>query len=237
VEADKPVQVISGIQCANVPDTNTASCDHQEESMPPAESLGRRYLIAPPTGPKGDQPGHLVRLVGHVDGTQLTYKGQPPPNAPTTLQAGELVDLGLVKGAFEVEGNKPFLVGLFLPGATVLDPNTQPSAQGDPSLTVAVGVEQFRTRYDFLTPDDYDITYADVIAPDDATFTLDGSPAAGTSAVVPGTTFRVWRLPIDNSQGSAHSLVASAPVGLQVAGYAPYTSYQYPAGANYKPLP
>lgn len=237
VQADKPVQVLSGTPCANVPNVETASCDHQEESMPPAESLGKHYLIAPPTGPNGDLPGHAVRLVGHVGGTQLTYKGQPPAGAPTSLEEGQMVDLGLVKGAFEVEGNKPFLVGIFLPGATILDPLTQVNAKGDPALSIATSVEQFRKRYAFLTPGDYDVTYVDVTAQDGTTMTLDGAPVPGNSTLIDGTTFRVFRLLIDNTKTNAHVLEANQPVGVQVMGYAPYASYQYPAGANYSVLP
>jgi hypothetical protein len=237
IEANNPVQVLSGVGCSNVPDNGTAACDHQEELLPPATALGKRHLVAPPTGPKGNVPGHQVWLVGHVDGTTLGYKGKPPPGAPVSINAGQAVNLGIVKDAFEVLADKPMLVGVFLPGATLLDPSAQENALGDPALSIVVPVEQFRSRYAFLTPDDFDVTRVEVVAPEGASLSLDGAPVTAPGEVIEGTGFRVVRLAIDASKVSAHLLEASAPVGVQVTGYAPYTSYQYPAGANFKTLP
>jgi hypothetical protein len=87
VQADKPVQVIAGMPCVYQPETATA-CDHIEESVPPAETLGEHYFVASPTGSQGNVVGHIVRLFGNVDGTQLTYLPSPPPGAPGIINAG-----------------------------------------------------------------------------------------------------------------------------------------------------
>jgi hypothetical protein len=232
VQASKPVQVIGGISCANIPDTNTQACDHLEETVLPAETLGKRYLVAPPTGPKGNTPGHVVRMVGNVDGTKLTYKGQAPAGAPATINAGQVVKLGLVKGAFEVEGDHEFIVSTFMPGAMLLDPDASQEAKGDPSMSTATAVEQFRKKYVFLAPDDYDISYADVLAPEGTSLTLDGQPVTTASSPIQGTGYVVFRIKLGPGQGGAHQLEADKEVGLQVMGYGSYTSYQYPGGSN-----
>ena len=83
VVADQPVQVIAGAPCAQIPETAPA-CDHLEQSVFPAETLGKRYFIATPTGPSGESVGHVVRFYGNVDGTQLTYAPAMPAGCPST---------------------------------------------------------------------------------------------------------------------------------------------------------
>ena len=99
-------------------------------------------------------------------------------------------------------------------------------------MSVSVAVEQYRKKYVFLAPDDYDINVADVIAPTGATITLDGKKITGTPSAISGTDFSVYRLKLGAGQEGAHILESDQPVGLQVMGYGSYTSYQYPGGAN-----
>ena len=232
VQADRPVQVISGISCANIPDTNTQACDHLEETVLPAETLGKRYLVAPLTGPKGNKPGQVVRIVGNVNGTTLTYKGNKPANAPAQINAGQVVNLGLLQNAFEIEGSNEFIVSTFMPGAGILDPSSGDQAKGDPSMSTATAVEQFRKKYVFLAPDDYDISYADVLAPEGTALTLDGQPVSVAPDPIDGTGYVVHRIKLGPGKNGAHLLEADKEVGLQVMGYGSYTSYQYPGGSN-----
>jgi hypothetical protein len=91
-------------------------------------------------------------------------------------------------------------------------------------------VEQYRTSYVFLAPSDYDVSFADVIAPPGTTLTLDGAPVTATARSV-SSAFSVIRIPLKvGSANGAHSLTASNPVGIQVSGYGDFTSYQYPGG-------
>lgn len=230
VSATAPVQVIAGIACTYMPH-GTAACDHLEESVLPAETLGKRYFVTQPTGPHGSTVGHVVRIYGNVDNTKLSYAG-PNPGGPSVIQAGEVVDLGVVKQDFEIEGDHEFAVGSFQVGASMIDPNLPTDQQkGDPSQSQMTTVEQFRTKYVFLAPSDYDLSYVDVVQPLSATLTLDG--VAVEAAPTPlSSGFGVARLPLGPGNAGAHVLLASAPVGIQVMGYGTYTSYQYPGGLN-----
>ena len=60
----------------------------------------------------------------------------------------------------------------------MVDPATHPLPKGDPSSSLPVAVEQYRTRYIFLAPDDYDVSFIDVVAPTGATLTLDAGQTA-----------------------------------------------------------
>lgn len=233
VQSNKPVQVISSVPCISLP-PNKPACDHIEETVPPAETLGRHYVVNPPTGPKGFPVAHKVRLYGNKDGTKLVYKPSKPANCPDTLSAGEVVECDLISESFEVTGSNEFGVATFLLGATVYDPTHQ-DRRGDPDQSTVSGVEQFRTSYVFLAPTDYPVRYADITATVDADITLDGQPISATWTMIGDGPFGVFRVDLTKSgRDGAHTLSAKKPVGVQVLGFGDNTSFQYPAGLNLK---
>lgn len=230
VTSDKPVQVITGTPCTSI---GRPACDHIEESMPPAETLGKRYVVPAPTGPKGTGVKHWVRFVGNRDNTSLTYAPAKPAKCPATLQAGEVVDCEMITESIDVSGTQEFAVVGLLVGASELGTDTEAN-RGDPSLTTFAAVEQFRTKYLFLAPDDYDVAFADIVGERDAAPIVDGTavPASAFSAISNG--LGVFRVKLGPGKQGAHTLESTKAVGLQVIGYGAYTSYQYPGGLNLK---
>jgi hypothetical protein len=227
VAADAPVQVYTGSPCVYQP-FDRQSCGHLEESVFPAETLGRRYFVHRPTGPRGNAVPHIVRLFGNRDATNLRYTGTAPAGAPTSLNAGQVIDLGMVNSDFEVTGDEEFSVATFMLGQTIVDPAI--NGRGDPSQSSVATVDQYRTSYVFLAPINYDVSFADVITPMDATLTLDGMPVTLRPTPI-ANGYGVVRLPLSRER-NAHTLRASQPVGLQVMGYGHATSYHYPGGLN-----
>jgi hypothetical protein len=232
VQADKAVQVIGGHPCQFSPlNDQEATCDHLEESVLPAETLGKHYIVTVPTGPHGKPVGHVVSLFGNVNGTKLTYPSGQPNGAPSALDAGQVVNLGTVSKDFEVEGDHEFGVATLMLSANHVDPNEMIEPKGDPSISQSTAVEQYRTKYIFLAPSDYDVSYVDVVAPIGAHLLLDGQSPDATPTPL-GSTFAIVRIQLGAGNGGAHVLTATAPVGIQVLGYGSYTSYQYPGGSN-----
>ena len=230
VTSTAPVQVISGIACTNVPE-DTNACDHLEESVFPAETLGKHYFVTVPTTHHGTPKGHVVRIYGNFDGTSLTYPGANP-GGPASINAGQVVDLGEVTADFEIVGSQAFAVGSFQLGADKIDPGLPTNQQkGDPAFSLMTSTEQYRTKYVFLAPSDYDVSFIDVVMPTTAQLELDGaSPAADIVPLSSG--YGIARVQLGAGNAGAHVLKATDPVGLQVMGYGTYTSYQYPGGLN-----
>ncbi len=265
IKATNPVQVISGMPCAFQPFLSSTpcnddfdcdggngecstengggfclvqACDHLEQTVFPAETLGKHYFVSQPTAPHStagapNLHGQIVRFVGNVAGTKLTYPGgAPPPGAPLTLAAGEVVDTGVINTDFEVTGNNEFAVVTFMLGASDIDPtSTPPNQLGDPSQSNAISVEQYRIKYVFLAPSDYTESYVDVTMPMSATVTLDGA-ALGVTPKAISSGYGIARVPLGPGTNGAHVLTSSVGVGIQVIGYGQYTSYQYPGGLN-----
>ena len=240
VQADKPVQVLSGVSCREIP-IGMKACDHIEESVLPVETLGKHYFVAPPTGPNGQPVGHLVRFYGNVDGTKLTYPSVTPVGAPATLNAGQVFDMGIVNEAFEVQSDKEFSVATFMQAGAVVDPLMQPGTRrGDPSQTQAVAVEQWRQKYVFIAPSDYEVSYVDVTLPLDANLILDGSGNPIAPVPIGNSGYGVSRIQLGGGAG-VHVILGDKPFGIQVAGYGRNTSYHYPGGLSLQaiapPLP
>lgn len=94
-----------------------------------------------------------------------------------------------------MSSDREFLVSTFLHGSLVVDSATAAGARlGDRSQSLAVAVEQFRSRYVFLAPDDYDRNYVDVVTVDGNSLWLDGA-ALTLSATSIGDGLSVLRIP------------------------------------------
>jgi hypothetical protein len=240
VNATHAVQVIgfnplTTVPSLAVPTPGSCCADHLEETVLPAEVLGKHYVVASPSTHKGTNAGHYVRFMGDFDGTTLLYKGNPPAGSPGTLDAGQIVEVDAT-GGFEVLASQPFSITSTMKSGTVQNGCTADADCyiGDPSMTDEVAVEQFRQEYIFLAPDDFAFNWADVLVPTGATVTLDGAPLGGTPEVV-DPDYTVMRVQLmGGTNMGAHKLEANMPVGLQVMGYGHATSYYYPGGLNLK---
>ncbi len=234
VIADKPVQVIALNPLSNVPNENTGYADHMEETVLPGEVIGTEYLVAAPSAPDGNAVGHIVRFYGNVDDTTLTYPaGVTPANAPTMLNAGDVVEIGPTPQMFQVIGDKSFAMASFMLGGRVQDPaGTDVETRGDPAFSMIVTPEQFRKQYTFLAPVDYMANYADIVVPDGATVTIDGSLISGTPTPIGSSGWSVVRHQLSTGNNGAHFLESDKPVGLQVMGFGHATAFYYPGGLN-----
>jgi hypothetical protein len=240
VEATHAVQVISSVPITNVPTPEVANkgfADHAEETVLPAESLGKHYLVAPPTTPNLVTVGHYVRFYGNVDGTTLAYPSGPAPaGAPSALEAGQVVEIGPVETSFEVQGSQAFAIGSFMMGGQAQDSAAgSGGTRGDPAFMLEVTVEQFRQKYTFLAPDDYDVAIADIVLSEGTIAKLDGNALTGKVESIGRSTWSVVRQPLTaGARRGVHSLEANKPIGLKVAAFGHATGIYYPGGLNVK---
>jgi hypothetical protein len=230
--SDKPIQVLSGVACADIPDGYQA-CDHIEDTALPVPALGKHYIVSLPEGLQSKEAPHIIQFVGHVPGTTLTYPGGAPPGAPSTLNAGQVVSLGVVTIPFEVVGSQPFAVGSFLPGSDVLD--SLYSQTGDPSLRNIVPVEHYLTQYAVSLSPSFMVSDLDVTLPVKAHLALDGNLVPNLVASIGGGTFGVVHIAMPANPGGFHLLTADQPFSVQIIGYDRASSYAHPGGANVGP--
>jgi hypothetical protein len=229
VAADKPVQVIGGHQCTDVPD-GVPACDHIEESLFPYETLSTTYLVTPPLIPTQPAPKvELVRIVATTDNTTLTFD-PPQPNAPASIaQAGQWVQLSDNAQSFSVTASQPILVAQYMEGQEA------GGGSGDPAMALAVAKEQFRDSYLFHAPTNYDYSYCNIMAPTGVDVQVDGA-SVGPFTPIGGTGYSVAFVTLSNAGDGNHNAKSSKPFGLTVYGYGQYTSYWYAGGSNLQKL-
>jgi hypothetical protein len=232
VTSDKPIQVIGGHYCANVPD-GFGYCDHLEESMFSVDALGSRYLVNAPavtTIPAGKE--ETVRIVATAANTTLTYEPMQM-GAPTTIaNPGDFVEIPRQAASYLITANHKVMVFQLMEGSSVA------GGTGDPAMALTVPVDQFRSEYLFHAPTNYETNYVDVTAPMGAMVTLDGTVLAnpitiGASGYV---LYRVTPLGSGPANDGNHQITGSMPFGISVYGYGQDTSYWYPGGLNLKSL-
>jgi hypothetical protein len=236
VTSTAPIQVITGEPCATVPD-EVLACDHLEQTVLPAETLGREYAVTVPRTPDGlagTKHGgrHLVRIHGVHDGTTLTFHPAGITDK-TTINRGDVIELPSVEEDFVVSGTSAFAVTHYMLGQ---GDSSKPDlgggvGAGDPSQSIAIPSEQFRKDYAFAAPVTFDVSFVNVIAPAGASVEVDGTILMGKDFSPIGDSgkgvarFKLAKTPF-------HHATSDKPFGLVVYAYGQYTSYMYPGGLD-----
>ena len=228
IEADQPVAVFSGHECANVPTEDINACDHIEQQMFPVDAWGRRYFVSS-FSPRAEGDAQVFRILAAENDTIVTTN---PPQFGVDglpLAFGEYVEF-ITDADFEVTASAPVLVGQYMMGS-----DSEGGAEiGDPAFTLAVPVEQWRNDYIVLTPPAYDQgDFLNVMAASGVEILLDGTPVdSDLFEAIGDTGYMAARVPVDDG---VHRLNASEPFGVIAYGYDEDVSYAYPGGMDLEP--
>ncbi|MBZ0118124.1 MAG: IgGFc-binding protein [Sandaracinaceae bacterium] len=229
IRADGRVLVIGGHECAFVPH-NRWACDHLEETIYPLEAWGREFVVAA-SQPLRSEP-NVVRIVSGRDNNSITFD-PAAVHGPVVLARGQSLEFETSQD-FRVTGTEALLVAQFLVGQDYGGIGTSGAmGNGDPSMSLAIPTEQFRTEYAFLAPTTYAQSWVNVTAPTGVEVTISSSGGAPTAVTgwrpVGGTGMQTARMMIP---GGSHTMRSSSPFGVVVYGFGSYTSYMYPAGLD-----
>ena len=174
LESDKPVAVVAGDTLYQVPvGRNRADGGHQ--MLLPVRALGSEYVAVRYRSRDLNVAESVPwRMVGLVNGTQLTYGPSTPPGAPTTLARGQLVQFDAA-GPFVVrsqDASHPFAFHQYMTGGEFYD------GEGDPEFVNVLTPAQYLPRYTFFTDPTYPETNLVIVRAKDAqlgfpTVTLD----------------------------------------------------------------
>lgn len=223
IEADGPVQVIAGHNCSYVP-LDRVACDHLEETMFPIDTWGVEVIAARPRG--SAQLPHVLRVLSAAADNRVTFS--PNVQAPVTLGRGESLEI-ITNEHVLVSAQKPISVAQYLVG------QDGQGTVGDPSMSIAIPVEQYRSSYAFLSPATYKVNYVSIIAQAGDLVVLDGRPVDGFVPVADGA-YQATAVPL--TQSGAHEVHSALGLGIGVVvyGYGDYTSYMLPGGLDLRPI-
>ena len=234
VSSTRPIQVLTGVPCANVP-VGVLTCDHVEEMNLPRGMLGRRYLVTALASP-GGRTRHLVRIHGIEDETIIAFD-PPTAHKSISIHRGETVDLDLPKDGepaqdFLVSSTNTFGVTQYMVGnrAEPYAPSAPGADLGDPSQTFAVPVSRYLKRYHIAVPPGFSEHRIDVIASTGSDVLLNDEPIPSEQFRAIGASgLSVARI-VGVEPGKRHELRSDKAFGVQVYGFGKFTAWMVPGG-------
>lgn len=229
VEADQPVQVISGHYCTQIP-FGVQACDHIEESQLPVEILGIQYAAVAPVLP-GKVTGKVrtLRIIATEPDTQVAFDPPIPGTRTDLVNVGDVIEVAGKRGDFIITANRKIIVAQYMEGQRA------EGDAGDPAMSIAVPIEQYRTSYLFHAPISYPDNYVDITAPVGAKIKLDGA-FVGTLTPIGQSGIGFTRARLSSSSGGNHRAEGDQAFGISVYGYGTFTSYWYPGGLDLVPI-
>lgn len=224
ITASGKVAVIAGHDCTFIPYYRWA-CDHLEETMFPIEAWGKEVFAAR-TQPVYDEP-NVYRVLSGSNANRVSFTSNV--HGSVVLNRGDFVEF-TTKKDFRVRAHSPIAVAQYLVGQDYEGFQTaKPLSKGDPSMTLGIPREQWRSKYAFLAPDSFPVSYVNIIAKRGQVILIDGEWVGEDWSDIEGTEMAAARVEIE---GGSHAIESMYPFGIEVYGYAPYTSYMYPGGLD-----
>jgi hypothetical protein len=254
VLADKPVALFAGNRFYRQQPEPKPGGESTHQQNLPVSALGNEYVGAPFETRRQDLAPEVIRyrLVGAVDGTQLTFD-PPVAGAPAALERGVVADFA-TSLAFVVRSQDaahPFAAAQLMDTANVQG-GSRPGAVapgfgpwlGDEELVTMLPPAQFLSRYVFFADTTYPTTNVVVVR----TRGRDGfrdvrlgclGTIGGWQPVSSGGRYEIARVDLvrantPNGQcgNGRHVAESEAPFGITVWGLDSYSSYAYPGGGN-----
>ena len=214
ITSDKPIGVIAGTSCTDIP-VNASACDVLSEMMFPVGSLyGTDFYSAPFPGTGYD----VIRVVAARDGTVVTFDdGVSPQNF--NLNRGAFKELQ-TKRPSHYASNNPVSVMQYATSLSV-------AGIGDPLSMQILPTNAFKSSARFYSPSGFaQGNFAVIVAPTSAvaSVAVNGVPVTGFLPL-PGGAFQYAVARVVTAQSV---VTASQPVGVYAIGFTGYGSYGHP---------
>lgn len=239
VRASKPVVVMGAASCARVPFESAGGCNHLQEQMIPLKYWGTRYVAA--HAPLRDSEKSYWRVYAGASNQMITVEpsvnGVPPFSLP---EVGSYKDIVMPTGASTTfKSNKAFMPVQYIASREEVSP-LDDKKTGDPSMYQTISTEQHLKRYVFVTGENYDKNYVQVIRRNAAAAVLiDGTPVPDDAWYHLNATgdLNVQVADIElpaSSAATVHIAESDDAFGINVVGYVLQSSYSYPGGMGLK---
>jgi len=203
--------------------------DHIEEMLFPTSTWGKNFAVTRSQS-RGTNEPDILRIMAQKANTTVMFDPAPVGSC-ATLQPGQFCEVKIAADT-AIIASEPVLVGHYLESAIWQDPFFGGVlGSGDPSFSLAVPAEQFRTSYTVLVPNAYTKNYLSIAAGAAGAVVVDGL----TVQVTPYANgmYRAARMQVNAGQ---HVISCPAGCGVEVYGYSDAVSYMFAGGLDLKPI-
>jgi hypothetical protein len=234
--ADHPIAVFSGQECAFIP-FETYACDHLEEQLAGLRFWGKEFVGArmPIRSTAYETEAVLWQIYASVD-TTVTIAADSgvvgPPIGTFNMVAGELQEFYAsgtqdAPGDLYIYSEEPIGVMQYMIGSE--NPNC--GSIGDPAMVYVSPAEQFLQRYVVLVPGTW-INDALVITRTEGVgvFLDDVEIPSSSFLSVAGSGYEVARVAAADGMHTLRSADEEVGLGVMVVGWDSYDSYAYIGG-------
>jgi hypothetical protein len=233
--ADHPVAVFAGQECALIPEA-VCCCDHMEEQLAGVRQWGKSFIASRmPVRNPGAPEQTLWQIYASEDSTNVTISYDPGvtgiPSQQFVLNQGQMSEFYASgppgeEGDFAVSADRPIAVYGYMVGSENFG-----SSIGDPAMVAMAPTEQYLPRYVMLVPATWINDYAVVTRPLGAQILLDGVAIPDTSFnPVASSGFEVARVPL--ADGVHVFDGGMEPFSVIIVGFDQYDSYAYLGGTG-----
>ena len=170
IVSNKPLSVITGHECGNIP-TTTNYCETVLEQVPPTVSWGTQFMISP----YQSRTSQFFKIVASESSTSFSYNCGGSTYTGSLSSAGSFTTIETFSTNYcYIEATKVILV-------TQMSPSSEHSGNGqpigDPAISVIPPMERYIKTYAFYIPNPDSLSYAymNILTKKKVTFTLNGA--------------------------------------------------------------
>jgi len=204
--------------------------DHIEEMLFPTSTWGKTFAITRSKS-RGTNEPDLLRIMAQKPNTTISFDPSPSAGTCGTLQPGQFCEVK-IQGDTGITASEPVMIAHYLQSAIWQDALFGGSVgEGDPSFSIAVPVEQFRTSYTVLVPSQYAKNFLSIAAPGAGAVIVDGLVVQLTPYA--GGLYRAARMQVNGGQ---HVISCPNGCGVEVMGYTDAVSYMFAGGLDLKQI-
>lgn len=227
--ASEKVVVISGHECANVPDRSTLYCDYIGDQMIPTDRLKKAFIVSY----MSPRPSFTVQIISQENATVVTiYKTLGQQNETITMNQGEAqIRTYTDNDIISILATNGIIVSQYNHGSSI------DKTIGDPSSTIVPGINQYDNNYIFSTIDQISTHSVCIImhtAYDFNGLMLDGISQGGNPTVpitVPEWgSYKIMFIALSTGRHTLTHMNEKARFGAIVYGYLGNAEYSFPVG-------
>ena len=228
IVSNKPLSVVSGHECGNVPDS-VAYCEHLTEQIPPTVTWGRQFLLTP----YGNRSGQYYKILAADNQTTLNFTcGNGIVSTVYLSISGSTITKYSTTNAYcSIVSDKPVLVNQLGAGHNA-------DNIGDPVISMIPSIDQYSERITFISPPisgSYPVTshYINIAATSQDTVLMDGSVLSLTwNTIYNDNNIIGYGTQVQITDLNSHTITSQSKLSILVYGFGGVTGYSYSAGMN-----